>query len=194
MNRLYRFLATGLVAAAISSCTFAGRDVSDPHLDAKAEVKGAFVYGYIDMQDAKSDLNWAFLKQTEPKVFDPDFTARTFKSAFYLENLPQGTFRLNGFGGNTWSFFHAGRLFATYPVDYELQLASNVSVDIRKPGIYYLGAFRYVRHKGGFLEDDTFELKRASTPSERDVLQIILPEASGSPWAPLLTNRLSHLK
>ncbi|HKI96891.1 MAG TPA: hypothetical protein VKB51_00320 [bacterium] len=197
MNRFaLLILLCSLAVASTSSCSlgFGARDALAPQLDAKSKPDGAFVFGYIDMKAAKTGLDWAYLKQTEPKVFDPDHTSRAFQNVFYLENLPDGVFRLDGFGGNTWSFFHKGQyFFATYPVDYNLQLASKVQVRVDRPGVYFMGAYRYVHHDSGFLGDDTFSLEPISEPTERQVLERILPEAKGGPWEPLLRKHLAQL-
>ncbi len=66
---------------------------------------------------------------------------------------------------------------------------------IQKPGIYFMGAYRYTKVKTGFFEGNKFAIERVKSPSEAELLQRIQKEdwVKGTQWEARIRNRLSEL-
>src|SRR5258708_31414082 len=47
------------------------------------------------------------------------------------------------------------------------------AIRIQKPGIYFLGSFRYKEVKTGLLEAGKFDIERAGVPTEAELLERI---------------------
>lgn len=189
-------LQTLLIALVLGGCisTFQGRDTPDKKVDQRDGKKMSFVFGYIDTGDAESDVEWAQLKQLEPRVFDPDKPARAHEDVFYVENLLTGKYRLESFGGNTLSFFHRGYFIATHSIDYQMNIDDPVLITIKKPGVHFMGSYKFFEVERGFFEKDQFTLKKIAKPTEKEVLARIVQFSRGTRWEPILRKRLQRLK
>jgi len=63
---------------------------------------------------------------------------------------------------------------------------------IEKAGqIYYMGSFK--AHYKGDLFSESYTIEEVKTPSELEVMQKLLPNAKGSPWEPIIENRIDQL-
>ena len=189
-------MQTLLIALVLGGCisTFQGRDTPDKQVDQRDGKKTSFVFGYIDTGDAESDVEWAHLKQLEPRVFDPDKPTHAHADVFYVENLLTGKYRLESFGGNTLSFFHRGYALATHSIDYNMNIDDPVLIRIKKPGVHFMGSYKFIEVERGFFEDDQFTLKRIAKPTEKEVLARIVEFTKGTRWEPMLRKRLKRLR
>jgi hypothetical protein len=63
---------------------------------------------------------------------------------------------------------------------------------ITQPGkLYFLGSYRVVE-KGDFFASDSY-LERVDRPNQLEVLQMIQPQAAGTPWAAVIANAIRIL-
>jgi hypothetical protein len=70
-------------------------------------------------------------------------------------------------------------------------------VRISKPGIYFLGSYKYQQVKTGFFEGSKFDIERVDSPTEAELLQRILDEdkeIKGSAWEEKIRQRLARIK
>jgi hypothetical protein len=191
----------GVLAVALwllSGCAYGFNDhkVLDAEPNQPNSAQASFVFGYIDMEDADPGLNWVTFQQLAPVAKDPDIPGRAKDGIFYLENIARGSYQVYDFGGRGGGFFAKGKLYFTYPVSFPVPRQSGfLRVKVEKPGIYFLGSYKYVSVSGNRLTTNyVFDLKPLKTPSEREVLERLLPMVKGTQWEGRLTQRLRSLK
>lgn len=196
MKKYYGLLLIGLTMVLLSGCfvAFMGREARDNEMDPPEADSIALAFGYVDMTDADTYMEWANFYQTTPKVFDPNLEFRVFEEVFYLENLTKGTFRWKTIGGN--GFGHvSGAYIGTKPVYHELKdLKKPITFRIKKRGIHYWGAYKYIPVDGTDGKDDTFVLKPIPGPSQTEQINKILDFAEGTKWEARLKAYLKKLK
>jgi hypothetical protein len=173
-------LTLGLLSGCASSDP--GRDIDDP--------SNSLVFGHIDMSDAPTQVKFASILQVAPPTDKPYWGTLVNNGLFHSSYLPPGTYQLASFGGS--SFFGGG-----YEYDFGRQGRNQTAVRIDKPGIYYLGSYKYKKIKTGLFDQDKFAIERVNTPTEAELLKRILEkdsEVKGSKWAAKIRARLGQLK
>jgi len=175
-----RLLPALLAAAALSAC---GGGLPQ-QMENQKDPETSLIVGHIDMKDGPCWLHWFSMKQVMPKVEKPYFNFRIDEGTFYAEYIPLGSFQLSDFGGDgSWP----SNTRYTFRFPQQLQ-----GLRLEKPGIYYLGSFK-MTDEGNFFKSK-YDIELAKTPSERDVLEKILPHAKGTDWEERLRLRLEELK
>jgi hypothetical protein len=164
--------------------------------DQPSSTQASFVFGYIDMQDADPGLDWVTFQQLAPVAKDPDIPGHAKDGIFYLENVAPGSYQVYDFGGRGGGFFAKGKVYYSYPVSFPVSRQSGfMRVKVEKPDVYFLGAYKYVSVKGNrFTTSYVYDLEPLKTPTEREVLQRLLPMVKGTQWERRLTERLRRLK
>lgn len=155
------------LAAALGGC--AGGQRVDP----KDETV-SLVFGYFDMKDAPTKVDWVTLKQYESKGEGTGYAMNVKDGLFFHIGVEPGSYQVNKFGGNGGFF--------TNPAEYNFggRGRNATAVRIQKPGVYFLGAHKYVNHPGkGFFEADKFEMQAAKTPGEKELLQRVIKQIEG---------------
>jgi hypothetical protein len=183
MVRLWSLLAV-TVLAALAGCAGGGhgRDLNDP--------SNSLVFGYVDMADAPTKVSGVQIMQVAPPVDKPYWGTDVRDGLFYTHYLPPGSYRLATLHGSSF-------LRGEYQYNFPRQGGGETTVRIDKPGIYFLGAYKYKDVKSGFFEQGKFDIQRVSTPTEAELLQRILdrdPEIKGSAWAEKIRQRIARLK
>ncbi len=167
----------------MAGCSSSGpeRDINDP--------ANSLVFGYIDMEDAPTGVSSAWLVQVAPPSESPYWGLGVNKGLFYNSYLPPGSYQLSKFGG---SGFFAGEHEYSFP-----RQGNETALRITKPGIYFLGSFKYKNAKSGFFEPGKFSIEKINKPSEAELLQRILDEDSEikkSSWGDKIRARLEKLR
>lgn len=151
------------------------------HLRNPTKSGGSMVYGYIELHSADITLDWVKIK----KMWPPG--GKTFYSAgvnnqgvFWHSNIPEGAYQVVSFG-NKEKFIGGPDTFYTYSLE---KYSSNPSsIEISKPGMYYMGTFK---RSGRIFE-------RSDVPSEWMVLEDMLPLSKGTIWEEKIIRRLKEL-
>jgi len=159
-----------------------GRDINDP--------SNSLVFGYVDMGDAPTKVSGAHIMQVAPPTEKPYWGADVREGMFYTYSLPPGSYRLSSLHGSSL-------LRGEYQYDLGRQGGGSTTVRIEKPGIYFLGAYKYKSVKTGMFEQGKFGFERVSNPSEAELLQKLLDsdaEVKGSVWADQIRQRIARLK
>jgi hypothetical protein len=181
-NRLW--LAFGLIALAfLAGCASSGpeRDINDP--------TNSLVFGYVDMDDAPTGISYATLMQVAPPTKSPYWGLAVRKGLFYSAYLPPGSYQLSRFGG---SGFWAGEHAYNFP-----RQGNQTALRIDKPGIYFLGSYKYKTAKSGMFEPGKFSMEKVGKPSEAELLKRVLAESDDIPksaWRDKIQARLKQLK
>jgi hypothetical protein len=158
-----------------------GRSVDDP--------SNSLVFGFIDMADAPTKINGASIMQVAPPTDKPYWGMDVRNGLLYTYYLPPGSYQLASISGS--SFWRGDHRY-NFP-----RQGNDQAVRIGKPGIYFLGSYRYKGVKTGFFEGGKFDIERVNTPTEAELLRRILEEDStlkGTAWEAKIRQRLSQLK
>jgi hypothetical protein len=137
----------------------------------------SIVFGYFDMADAPSNLEWVSLKRYGEKESTwYDLAARD--GLIFHVGIRSGSYQVEKFGGM------GGIPLLTrkrYEYNFGTRGRNDTAIRIQKAGIYFLGAYKYVDRPGGMFRADKFEMEPLKTPSEKEVLRrlITLLESDG---------------
>jgi hypothetical protein len=173
------WLVLGVVALGLlAGCAAGGpgRSLDDPG--------NSLVFGYIDMAEAPTTLSGASIRQVASPSNAPYWDADARNGLFYTYDLPPGSYQLASVSGSD---------VRKVAYEYDLPGQDLEHARITKPGIYFLGSYRYVNTG----EAGKFEVERMDTPSEAQLLQRILEEdktVKGSAWEGRIRERLSQLR
>lgn len=171
-------------AAALSGCAGGGhgRDINDP--------SNSLVFGFVDMSDAPTKVSGAQIMQVAPPTDKPYWGTDVKEGLFYTYYLPPGSYRLATLHGSSF-------LRGEYQYNFPRQGGGETTVRIDKPGIYFLGAYKYKSVKSGMFEQAKFGIERVPSPVEAELLQRLLEtdaELKGSVWADKIRQRIARLK
>jgi hypothetical protein len=157
-----------------------GRSIDDP--------SNSLVFGFVDMGNAPTKINGASLMQVAPPTDKPYWGTDVRDGLFYSYFLPPGSYQLSSISGSS---FWKGDYRYNFP-----RQGSEQAVRITKPGIYFLGSYKYKDVKSGFFEGGKFDIERVSSPSEAELLRRILEdkEIKGTAWEGKIRQRLGQLK
>lgn len=158
-----------------------GRGINDP--------ANSLVFGYIDMDEAPTSADgadfWEVPSQSRDSLWYVDMKHGLFFSAY----LPPGTYQVSRFMG-------AGLMSGGH--DYVMPVDGNETKrHITKPGIYFVGSYKYKKIPTGFLKSGKFSIEKVSKPTEAELLQRILDEnneVKNSAWGNKIHARLAQLK
>lgn len=182
-RKILGFLLLLASALSLSACVATGptRDINDP--------ANSLIFGYIDMDDAPTDLEYAHVKQVFPSTEYPYWQLGVEDGVLYSGLLAPGGYQMSNFGGSS---------FLGGPVEYSFPNygRNQTAVRIDSPGIYFIGAFKYEEVDTGFLEADKFSMAPISSPGERELLERIakMDWVKGTQWEERIRARLEELR
>ena len=146
----------------------------------------SIAFGYIEMEEAPTNLQWLTIRQVRPPTEKPFWSAGVNDGIFFNWYLDPGSYAVTQFGGNS------GRTRYTFNVPRNL---TKMRLVIKKPGIYFLGSYKYVRVRTkGLFTPDNFDLKKMDSPSEKELVQKLLKVVEGTAVEAKLQARLRGLK
>ncbi|MGH7208710.1 MAG: hypothetical protein ACREIL_04920, partial [Nitrospiraceae bacterium] len=128
----------------------------------------SLVFGYFDMADAPSDLEWASLKRYGEKE-SGWYTMDARDGVIFHIGIASGSYQVEKFGGDG-GIFSRGR----YEYNFGTRGRNESAIRIHKPGIYFLGAYKYIDRPGGLFKADKFQMKPIKEPSEKEVLKRLI--------------------
>lgn len=144
----------------------------------------AFVFGYVDMEEAPTSLEHFQVRQVKPKVKKPYWSYRTHEGIFYMENVPVGSHQFSRIGGPGGFFSSANYYYFNFP-----RQTGGFKVD--KPGVYFLGAFKFV--KSGSIFNRKYDIQKTDKPLSGELLAKIMPFAKGTKWEAEIRSTLAGL-
>lgn len=178
MLTIVALTALGLLAGCASGPT---RDINDP--------TNSLVFGYIDMSDAPTGVSYAWIMQVAPPSNEPYWGMGVQDGLFYSSYLPPGSYQLSAVGGSS---FWKGEHRYNFP-----RQGNQTQLRITKPGIYFLGSFKYKKVKTGMFEGGKFAIEKANKPTEAELLKRLLEkdgDVKNSAWSAKIRARLAQLK
>jgi hypothetical protein len=122
----------------------------------------SMVFGYFDMKDAPSNVEWVSIKKYDMDSSDEYVHAGVQDGIFWHVGVKPGSYQVDTFGG-------VGGVPMLTQQNYSYNFGSKgkneTAVRIKSPGIYFLGSYKYAQHKDGF------EMKTNATAKEKDILK-----------------------
>lgn len=148
----------------------------------------ALVYGYMDMDEAPSSLSYATLKQYKPVPKEDEAYWNTVgvDGMFWWDQIIPGSFQLVHFSGSSWW------KNAVYNYSMPEYQKNDSAIVIKKPGLYYLGAYKY-KDTGSWFSPK-FDIEKTRTPTEKELLTKLLPYSTGTKWEALIRKRIGELQ
>ena len=189
--RLTKPLILLMVLVFLSGCSFygSGAVTRGMRVDERKGKDTSFVFGYIDLVDGKPTLDWVKMLEVQTGKQAKVHYMRASGWVFYLENVKNGSYRIDSFGGQALSFFYAGNLFATHPVIYSIPRKDQFwRFKIDQPGIYFLGRWKWREVETGFFEADKWDVDKIDKPSPAEMIKAIKPYLKNTQWEGILTN------
>jgi len=155
------------------------------------------VFGHLDMKEAPSGLTRVTLKQVLPKADEPYWSMRLDDGLFYCENMPQGSYMLDGFEGMSGiplGIFYLGG--QQYVYNIPTQAADFTRYRLQGAGLHYLGSIAFKRLASGaarfFGFESKFDIVQSDSPSESELLQRLLEFTAGTKWQDQVKARLGR--
>jgi len=146
-------------------------------LDKQSDPNSSFVYGYIDMDEASTPLEHFWLRQAGQNP-DPKCCAmRTHEGVFYLENIKPAAYQFREFGGSGTVLSRAVANASYFTYTFPRQTGG---FHVNKPGLYFVGAYKF--KKAGSFFNRKFDIEPLAKPTEKEVLERILPYTEGTEW------------
>jgi hypothetical protein len=148
----------------------------------------SLIYGYLDMEEAPTEADWVFIKHYDGK--GEGYRVPVQDGVFYHVGVPAGPYQVDAFGGR--SFWNG-----SYIYDFGSDGRNATAIKVNEPGVYFMGAHKYIDIPTGWLEQRKFSMEPVETPSEREVLSKVLellreddPEFARQIW--LVEQRLAQ--
>lgn len=127
----------------------------------------SLVYGYIDMKDAPSSLGWVHITLYDGK--NTGYFTEVHDGLFFHLGVKPGPYQVDRFG--RYATFLSN---TDYSYDFGTRGRNETAIRIDKPGVYFMGAYKYVDVPTGWFEQDKFRMERTTTPTERELLTRVL--------------------
>jgi len=150
----------------------------------------SLVFGYFDMADAPSNLQWASLKRYDAK--EPvwyDMAARD--GLIYHIGIASGSYQVEKFGGQGGIPLLTR---APYEYNFGTRGRNETAIRIQTPGVYFLGAYKYIDRPGGLFKADKFQMKPIKEPSEKDLLQRLITLLESDSDTKIYTRQIAWAK
>lgn len=177
-----RLSALVLAATTLAACS-TWQTVDDP------PETTVMVYGYLDMEDAPTVVDYVHLKQVKPKSETPYWSTAVDEGHFFATGLVPGSYQFSNFGGVNCLL---GNFLCGTPHEYSFP-AQGEGFRFPKPGLYFLGSYKYKHIDRGMFKADNFDIEPTRKPTELEVLKKILPHYQGDRWQPLIEKRIREL-
>ncbi len=151
-----------LVASPVLTSEKAQPNVDNP--------SNSLVFGYIDMSDAPTKVDGAWLQQVSAPTDASYWSMGVENGLFYNPFIQPGTYQLSKFSGT-------GVMAGPHEYQFPRQGRNETAVTIDRPGLYFLGSFKYVTaQKGGMFKQGKFSIQPTAEPTEAELLRRMLQD------------------
>lgn len=129
------------------------------------DTRRSVVFGYIDMEDAPTSVDWVFIQHYDGTT--DGYSVGAKDGLYYHVGIPPGPYQVTKFGG---SGFFAGQVIYNFADSGR----NDTALIIDRPGAYFAGSFEYQTVNTGFFEQKKFDITPAVDPTEAMVLEKVL--------------------
>jgi len=187
MKLMKRLAWIALLAQFMTGCS------SSPVFKDPEKPNHSLVLMHIDMSDGPTKAHWVEATQYRPKRDQQYFgfvSDKELGTIMHHQRIVPGKYKLTSFGGTGSSWGQTTRYTFGFPPQGGL-----AKMDIKRPGIYYMGSFKYKKVKTGFFEQAKFTIEKQDKPTEKEVLTKFLAhvEKDGK-WRKMIEKRIKELK
>lgn len=147
----------------------------------------SLIIGYVDWDDAPGKLTGVSIKKIQPVEERPYYNFWIDGGTFYRSSVKPGVYKMDSMRSHR--SFPAGSWIFNFPQSGR----GEMDVKVVKPGIYYVGSWKYKEIKTGFFEQGKFDLERIAKPTELELLKQVLPEARDPYWVEMINRRIREL-
>lgn len=166
-----------LAALALTSCS-----TPTPNFMKPEEPNLSLVFGHIDMDDAPTKLGWVELKMVRPVVEKPYYYFWVREGTFFRSHVRQGSYKFEKFGYKNDKYI------------FPAQGKGVMDRQVTKPGLYYVGSYKYKKIPRGLFRDDQFDLIPTNSPSELELLKKISVYSQDNYWKGMIEKRIRELE
>jgi len=181
-----------LLPAVVLAFAVAGCASSPKPVDTKDETV-SLVYGYFDMKDAPSPLEWVSIKKYDAEGKGGAWYRFEAKDGLFFHiGIQPGSYQVERFGGTGGI-----ALLTRRPYEYSFggKGRNGTAVRITTPGVYFMGAHEYVNRAGqGMFAPGKFEMRQAKAPSEKELLQRVIKAIEADQEFAVYTRQLLQAK
>jgi len=180
------WLPTLVMALTLAGCA------SAPPVDTRDATR-SLVFGYFDMADAPSKLEWVSLRRYDGTQKPGEWYGLEVKDGlFFHVGIAPGSYQVEKFGGMGGIPLLTRKQFE---YNFGNKGRNSTAVRIREPGLYFLGAHQYVNHAGkGLFAPDKFEMVPLKTPTEKEILARLVKEMESDRELSAYTRQLGIAK
>ncbi|AUX42654.1 uncharacterized protein SOCE26_040870 [Sorangium cellulosum] len=175
----------GAVAAGFALVLSSGACNPSPRIEDPTSPDHSFVFGHIDLEELPTEIDYVILRGWEGGEVTEFIRLRLDGGTFYAEYVPRGTYFVSQLG-SSHGFMRTS--MGTYALSPE---ASPIWVVVDRPGIYYMGSWRYRPVEANVFSPSEFALEPVSRPAPGELLQALLPHAEGTAWETRLRSALA---
>ena len=182
MSTTRRWLLASLAAMVL----VAGCATTEP-VDPK-DTTSSLVFGYFDAKEAPSSIDWVSIKQYGGTA--GYYNVGIKDGLFWHVGVEPGSYQVEKFGGVKRVLIFGNEV----EYNYGTRGRNETAIRIATPGVYFMGAHRYVPHAGGFFAADQFEMRAAKSPSERELLVRLIAELEADKELRVYTRQIGLAK
>ena len=181
MTTRRRLLAGMAALALVGGC--ATTEPVDPKDDGTS-----LVFGYFDGKDAPSSIDWVSIKRYggAPAYYQAGAT----NGLFWHIGVEPGSYQVEKFGGLKRVLIFSN----TVEYNYGTRGRNETAVRIVTPGIYFMGAHRYVAHDGGLFAEDKFAMQAVKSPTEKELLTRLIAQLEADKELRVYTRQIGLAK
>ncbi len=148
----------------------------------------SMIIGYVDMDDAPGSFNGVYIKKIQPVEKKPYYNFWLDGGMFYRSPVAPGVYKMDTIKSfSRWTN-------TIYSFNFPQTGRSEMDVRVTKPGVYYVGSWKYKKVDTGFFERGKFDLTRIQQPTELELLKRVLPEARDPYWIDMINKRIRELE
>jgi hypothetical protein len=182
MSTTRRWLLASLAAMVL----VAGCATTEP-VDPK-DTTSSLVFGYFDSKEAPSSIDWVSIKQYGGTA--GYYNVGIKDGLFWHVGVEPGSYQVEKFGGVKRVLIFGNEV----EYNYGTRGRNETAIRIATPGVYFMGAHRYVPHAGGFFAADQFEMRAAKSPTERELLVRLIAELEADKELRVYTRQIGLAK
>lgn len=178
MKKSLKCLGWLVLLAALSSCSAINPQVRTTNGD-----EASLIYGYFNMSESPYKLGPVMLTQGERAgIAYRQSAMKTFENGlFFMENIPAMDYHI--------PFFYSGNILHSFGGRKE------DVIKIKPSSMLFVGSYKYHDpKKGGIITNKKFEMNPIKSPSEKEVLNMLLEHVKDERWKKRIKKRLGQLK